>query len=70
MKALWFGFGIAVVAALIFCVTIIFLAHVFFWFMSDIFKRAKSKLSFFYKKQTINSFTEQSSEDAWWWAIR
>lgn len=42
MKVLWFGFVITAVAALIFCVTIIFLIRVFFWFLSDTFKRAES----------------------------
>ena len=56
MKALWFGFMIAAVAALFFCVTIIFLVRVFFWFVSDIFKR--------------HEINEDDIEDRWWQAIK
>ena len=56
MKVLWFGFVITAVAALIFCVTIIFLIRVFFWFLSDTFKRAESD--------------DDDIEDRWWRAIK
>ena len=42
MKALWFGFMIATVVALNFCVTIICLVRIFFWFLSDTFKKEKA----------------------------
>lgn len=56
MKVLWFGFVITAVAALIFCVTIIFLIRVFFWFLSDTFKRAESD--------------DGDIEEQWWQAIK
>ena len=56
MKALSISFAVAAVIALLFCVTVIFLVRVFFWFASDIFKRHK-----------IN---EDDIEDRWWQAIK